>query len=242
MKNIAIITARSGSKGLPDKNIRPLAGHPLITYTIKAALDSGMFDTVMVSTDSEKYAEIARSYGAEVPFLRSEETSSDTAGSWDVVREVLRNYKEMGKEFDKICLLQPTSPLRNAQDIRDAFAYMEEKGATNVLSCTELGVSVFQTYKITESRKTTDAIMNAFNAEQYTNTRRQDLPKDYRANGAIYIVDKQIEDRAYEWVWDNCYYFVMPKEKSVDVDSLLDFLIIETILKHEKEFAVLNNR
>ena len=89
MKNIAIIPARSGSKGLPDKNIKILNGVPLIAYSIKAALDSGVFDTVMVSTDSEKYAEIARNYGAEVPFLRSEKNSSDTAGSWDVVKEVL---------------------------------------------------------------------------------------------------------------------------------------------------------
>ena len=104
MKNIAIITARSGSKGLPDKNIRPLNGIPLLAYNIKAALESGMFDTVMVSTDSEKYAEIARSYGAEVPFLRSAETSSDTASSMSAVREVIARYKEMGKEFDRLLI------------------------------------------------------------------------------------------------------------------------------------------
>lgn len=116
MNNIAIIPARSGSKGLPDKNILDLNGHPLMYYTIKAALKSGCFDTVMVSTDSEKYADIAKSCGAEVPFLRSEELSSDTAGSWDVVREVLTQYKVMGNSFDYVALMQPTSPLRNAED------------------------------------------------------------------------------------------------------------------------------
>ena len=111
LKSIAIITARSGSKGLPDKNIRPLNGVPLIAYTIKAALDSGMFDTVMVSTDSEKYAEIARKYGAEVPFLRSAATSGDKSSSWDAVKEVLAQYKsQLGKTYDLVALLQVTSP------------------------------------------------------------------------------------------------------------------------------------
>ena len=110
MKNIAIITARSGSKGLPNKNILPLDGKPLIAHTIIAAKESGMFDTVMVSTDSEEYAAIAREWGAEVPFLRSEENSSDKAGSWDVVREVLDEYRKRGEEFDTFTLLQPTSP------------------------------------------------------------------------------------------------------------------------------------
>lgn len=117
MKNIAVITARSGSKALVDKNIKLLAGKPLLAYTIEAAKESGCFDTIMVSTDSEKYAVIARDYGAQVPFLRSEATSSDTAGSWDVVREVICQYKELGEVFDSVCLLQPTSPLRTAEDI-----------------------------------------------------------------------------------------------------------------------------
>lgn len=242
MKNIAIITARSGSKGLPDKNIRPLAGIPLIAYTIKAALGSGMFDTVMVSTDSEEYARIAREYGAEVPFLRSEETSTDTAGSWDVVREVLKNYRQMGKQFDKICLLQPTSPLRSGEDIRNAFAFMEEKKATNLLGATELGVPIPLLFRLADSCKTTDALScDPSNASQFY-ARRQNEAAVYRINGAIYIVDKQIEDRTYPWKEDNCYYFLMPPERSVDVDSLLDFVIAESILKHQEEMRELAER
>ena len=104
MANIAIITARSGSKGLKDKNIRLLAGKPLLVYSIEAAIKSGKFDTVMVSTDSEEYADIARAYGAEVPFLRSENTSSDFASSWDVVSEVLNRYHDIGKDYDTFML------------------------------------------------------------------------------------------------------------------------------------------
>ena len=126
MRSIAIIPARSGSKGLPDKNIKPLNGKPLLAYSIEAALASGMFDTVHVSTDSERYAGIARQYGADEPFLRSAETSSDTASSEDAIREVLRRYEEMGQRFDAFMLLQPTSPLRTADDIRAAFGVMEE--------------------------------------------------------------------------------------------------------------------
>ena len=109
MRSIAIIPARSGSKGLPDKNIRPLNGKPLLAYSIEAALASGLFDTVHVSTDSERYADIARQYGADEPFLRSAEASSDTASSEDAIREVLRRYEEMGQRFDAFMLLQPTS-------------------------------------------------------------------------------------------------------------------------------------
>ena len=138
MRSIAIIPARSGSKGLPDKNIRPLNGKPLLAYSIEAALASGLFDTVHVSTDSERYADIARQYGADEPFLRSAETSSDTASSEDAIREVLRRYEEMGQRFDAFMLLQPTSPLRTADDIRAAFGVMEEKQAESVVSVCEM--------------------------------------------------------------------------------------------------------
>ena len=138
MRSIAIIPARSGSKGLPDKNIKPLNGKPLLAYSIEAALASGMFDTVHVSTDSERYAGIARQYGADEPFLRSAETSSDTASSEDAIREVLRRYEEMGQRFDAFMLLQPTSPLRTADDIRAAFGVMEEKLAESVVSVCEM--------------------------------------------------------------------------------------------------------
>ena len=138
MKNLAIIPARSGSKGLPDKNIKELLGKPLMAYSIEAALASGVFDEVMISTDSEKYAEIAKKCGASVPFLRSEATASDTASSWDMVTEVLNNYKKLlGREFDTFCLLQPTSPLRTAEDIRAAYDIYNQKAKFAVVSVCE---------------------------------------------------------------------------------------------------------
>lgn len=137
MVNLAIIPARSGSKGLKDKNIKLLNGKPLLVYSIEAALQAGVFDQVMVSTDSIEYSKIAKSYGAQVPFLRSEVNSSDQASSWDMVREVLSFYREEGKEFDSFCLLQPTSPLRNAEDIRNAYRLYAEHKAASVISVCE---------------------------------------------------------------------------------------------------------
>ena len=116
MRNIAIIPARSGSKGIKDKNIRLLNGKPLLAYTIEAALKSKCFDVVMVSTDSKKYKKIAEEYEAEVPFLRSEGNSKDYSSPWEVVKEVLERFKALGEEFDTFALLQPTSPLRSAKE------------------------------------------------------------------------------------------------------------------------------
>jgi CMP-N,N'-diacetyllegionaminic acid synthase len=229
MKNIAIITARSGSKGLPNKNILPLDGKPLIAHTIIAAKESGMFDTVMVSTDSEEYAAIAREWGAEVPFLRSEENSSDKAGSWPVVREVLEEYRKLGQEFDTLTLLQPTSPLRNAEDIKNAYKLMEEKGAHSVVSMSEALVSPLSCL-IIPSDLCMGGLVNRAN-----NTRRQDRPTYHYVNGAIYVVrvDTFPDDNfIYD---DTCYVYIMPEERSIDIDTALDFMLVETVIKYNKE-------
>ena len=128
MKHLAVITARSGSKGLKDKNIKLLEGKPLLVYSIEAAEQSGKFDCIHVSTDSEKYAQIAREHGADVPFLRDAALATDTAGTWDVLRAVVQQYAAIGQQFDTITLLQPTSPLRDAADIKMAFEIFEETG------------------------------------------------------------------------------------------------------------------
>lgn len=227
MKNIGIITARSGSKGLPDKNILDLNGHPLMYYTIKAALKSGCFDTVMVSTDSEKYADIAKSCGAEVPFLRSEELSSDTAGSWDVVREVLTQYKVMGNSFDYVALMQPTSPLRNAEDIKNAFKMLSRDNVHTVVSVTEVEHPVQWCFTMPESGS-----MKKYAESPYNQMRRQDLETHYRENGAIYIVNaSKILNRDYNYYGDNCYGYVMPGERSMDIDSRMDFMIADMHIK-----------
>ena len=227
MKSIAIITARSGSKGLKDKNIKDLCGRPLIDYTIRAALDSGCFDTVMVSTDSEKYAEISRNCGAEVPFLRSEATSSDKAGSWDVVREVLQKYSEMGKDFDYVTLLQPTSPLRNKDDIINVYAMLEREDVDNVVSVTEVDHPVQWCFPLDDTGS-----MLSYANSQYSFMRRQDLEKHYHENGAIYTVDaKKIMDEDYNFYKCNCFAYMMPRDRSVDIDEELDLFMAKAIIE-----------
>ena len=138
MRNIAVIAARSGSKGLKDKNIKLLNGKPLMAYSIEAAKMSGCFDCIHVSTDSEEYARIAKEYGAEVPFLRDEELASDSADCWDAVRAVLHKYEQRGKYFERVMLLQPTSPLRNAEDIQNSFSLMRQKKSEAVIGVCEM--------------------------------------------------------------------------------------------------------
>ncbi len=227
MKNIAIIPARSGSKGLADKNIKKICGKPLIAYTIEVALKSECFDEVMVSTDSEKYAKIAKKYGASVPFLRGNETSSDTASSWDMVDEVLHNYEALGKKFDTFCLLQPTSPLRIADDIKDAYRLYEERSAISVVSMTELE------HPIEWCGNIDDTCSLAGFIEKNNDSRRQDMRKTYRPNGAIYIVSITEFKNDRFLYREGSFAYIMPQERSVDIDTSLDFKIAEIMLREE---------
>lgn len=227
MKNIAVIPARSGSKGLPDKNIRPVNGKPLLAYTIEAALESGCFDTVHVSTDSERYAEIARQYGADVPFLRSAALATDTASTWDAVREVLARYDELGKRFDTMMLMQPTTPLRTGEDVKEAYALLQKKQAKSVIAVCEVDHSPLWCDTIPDSGS-----MKGFGRKDLAWVNRQDLRPYYRVNGAIYLfsvngINIPPDDEIYE---DNCYALFMDRKKSVDVDSEDDLALVEFLL------------
>lgn len=226
MRNLAIIPARSGSKGLVDKNIKMLCGKPLVAYSIEAAVKSNCFDEVMVSTDSEKYASIAKEWGASVPFLRSNENSSDSASSMDMIQEVLMKYKELGKEFDTVCLLQPTSPLRVDKDIVDAYALLHDKDAESVVSVVPEQHSPLWSNVIPD-----DLSLDSFLRPEVKNTPRQNLPTHYRLNGAVYIMKVKEENRLAKLYSEGCYAYIMPSERSVDIDTNIDFLFAETLLK-----------
>lgn len=229
MKHLAVIPARSGSKGLPDKNIKPLAGKPLMAWTIEAALSSGVFDTIHVSTDSEKYAGIAREHDADVPFLRSAASSSDTASSWSVLLEVLEKYAQLGQNFDTVTLLQPTSPLRTAEDIRCTHRMMAEKGAEAVVSVCEVDHSPLWCNTLPEN-----GCMDGFlPPEAYLP--RQSLRTYYRLNGAIYMISTAALLRKKRLVYDaDCYAYIMPRIRSIDIDEPVDFLIAETLMRENK--------
>lgn len=222
---IAIIPARSGSKGLKDKNIKPLNGKPLMVYSIDAALKSKAFSTVFVSTDSELYAQIAIDNGADAHFLRTQENSSDYSSSWDAVREVIHHFETEDVFFDEIMLLQPTSPLRTSEDILQAIDIFIDKKAMIVESLTEMDHSPLWSNTLPE-----DGSMDSF-FNSYSNLPRQALPKYYRENGAIYLIKREVLFKKDSEMFDEkCYAYIMPRERSIDIDVEIDFRIAEVML------------
>lgn len=229
MRNIAIIPARSGSKGLKDKNIKELNGKPLMAYTIEAALESGIFDCVHVSTDSEKYAEIGRQFGADVPFLRDSELAGDKSSTWDALRYVVQEYRKRGKEFELVTLLQPTSPMRNARNIREAYEVFEQKSADAVISICELEHSIQICNKLGENGSMYNFIdSNKVGARQLSDTY-------YRLNGAIYIQKTELLMNKQNFYNENSYAYIMDQRHSVDIDNELDFLFVEMLMKDNKD-------
>jgi CMP-N,N'-diacetyllegionaminic acid synthase len=218
MNNIAIIPARSGSKGLKDKNIRLLTGKPLMAYSIESARKSGCFSEVMVSTDSAEYQRIAVEHGANVPFLRSEAASTDTAGSWDVVCEVLDGYAEMGKYFDTVCLLQPTSPMRTADDIERAYKIYSENNADAVTSVCEADHSPLWCMTLPENRS-----LKEFRSQSHGNAPRQKLEQYYRLNGAVFIRKIRYDGGKSVICDTEEFAYIMDKRRSVDIDTIEDF-------------------
>lgn len=225
MNNLAIIPARSGSKGLKDKNIKILNGKPLLAYSIDAALKSGIFDEVYVSTDSQEYADIAMKYGAKVPFLRSEKAATDQASSWDVVREALSCYEKEDKNFDMITLLQPTTPLRTAEDIQRSYQLYQENKANAVVSVCEVDHSPLWSNTLPE-----DLSLTNFIRKEVSDMPRQQLQTYYRINGGIYMVKVDYFKKTDNIYADSCYAYIMDKKRSVDIDDEFDFRIAEVLL------------
>ncbi len=230
MGNIAIIPARSGSKGVRNKNIKNLCGKPLIAYTIEAAINSMQFDEIMVSTDSQQYAEIAKQYGAKVPFLRCLENASDSADTWDVVEEVLNFYSNKGQMFESFCLLQPTSPLRNKDDIVNAYDIYSKKASFAVVSVCEAEHSPMWIGRLSDNMELSGFIPRNQMKQRQTNG------KFYRLNGAIYIVNcERFKNDKYLYQ-SGSFAYVMPINRSIDIDSEYDFMLAECIVDNHDLF------
>ncbi|ENH98115.1 acylneuraminate cytidylyltransferase [Gracilibacillus halophilus YIM-C55.5] len=230
MNRIAIIPARSGSKGLPGKNIKKLNGKPLIAYTIEAAKNSNEFDEIIVSTDSQEYANISKSFGANVPFLRDNSLATDKSPTWDAVKEVLTWFQEKRNiNFSTVCVLQPTSPLRDSHDIIKAFSVFKVKQAKSVVSVSEVDYNPNLTNILPDNHS-----LNGFISTDNEKKRRQELEEYYRLNGAIYI------RRAEEILKDDpiyteeTYAYIMSKENSIDIDDYIDFLFAEVVMKYKE--------
>jgi CMP-N,N'-diacetyllegionaminic acid synthase len=225
--NIAIIPARSESKGLPHKNIKCFSGKPLISHSIQCAIESGIFDEIYVSTDSRQYADIAIEYGASVPFLRKNGLAEDTSSIWDVVIDALLMYKETGKIFDMVTLLQPTSPLRIPFDIIKAYQLYNDKSADSVISVCEVDYLPYLCNTLP-----TDRSMQGFLQQNLLNTQRQQYAEHFRINGALYMVKCSYFENNSNIYGEKSFAYIMPKERSVDIDDEWDFVIAQEL--HEK--------
>jgi CMP-N-acetylneuraminic acid synthetase len=224
-KILAIIPARSGSKGIKDKNIKPLNGKPLIYYSIHEALESSIIDEVIVNTDSEKIASISKKYEAKIPFIRPNELSTDEASTIDVIEHTLNYYEEKNMNFDYFILLQPTSPLRTSEDIINAFELLEQKKAKSIISVCETEHSPLLMNTLNNRLE-----MNNF-IKPENNKRRQELEKYYRINGAIYISEVKNFLETKSFYGKDSYAYIMPVNRSVDIDNEIDLKLAEIIMR-----------
>lgn len=222
---LAVVTARGGSKGLPRKNVLPLAGRPLIGWTIAAARTSRCVTRVIVSTDDAEIAAAACTEGADVPFVRPAYLSSDTASSIDVLKHALQECPG----YDYVVLLQPTSPLRTADDIDGAFQQMLAHRATTCVSVCEVNESPWLMYLRQEDGRITRLL-----PEPVGGTRRQDLPVAYRLNGAVYFARTEWFLANSRLIDEATVGYVMPPERSVDIDTCADFDRAASLLNTEQ--------
>ena len=225
---VGIIPARGGSKGLPRKNVLPLQGKPLIAWTIEQAKASRYLDKVIVTTDDEEIASIAKTHGADVPFMRPQELASDTARAIDVIVHALNWIEAHDEAVDILVLLQPTSPFRTAEDINSAIEVLFLKKARAVISVCETEHHPYWSNVLPE-----DGSMDGFLKPELANRNRQELPTFYRLNGAIYAADCAYVRSQQGFFGKQTYAYVMPRERSIDIDAKIDFQFAEFLLQRD---------
>ncbi len=224
MSSIAIITARGGSKRIPHKNIKPFLGKPIIEYSIEAALNAGVFDEVMVSTDDEEIARIAEACGAKVPFFRSKENSDDFSTTSDVIREVLKEYENRGQRFDYACCIYPTAPFLTAETIRDAMEILMDKKADSVVPVVKFSFPPQRAVVVRDG-----AIK--MNMPEYALTRSQDLEPWYHDCGQFYCLNVESFLEQGFLVMDNTYPYYQDEMNVQDIDTVEDWEMAEMKMK-----------
>ena len=220
MKKIAIITARGGSKRIPRKKIKDFCGKPILAYSIEAAVSSGLFDTVMVSTEDEEIAEVAKRYGAEVPFYRSEKTAGDFATTNDVLLEVLEEYKKRGQEFELACCIYPTAPFVSAEKLKKAMGELENSDADTLIPVVPFSYPPQRAMVVREGRL-------VFFQPEYMDSRSQDLEPHYHDVGQFYVFRTEAFERNRKLMLGNILPFVISELEVQDIDNESDWKIAE---------------
>lgn len=227
-KRLAIITARGGSKRIPHKNIREFCGKPIIEYSIEAALASGVFDEVMVSTDDEKIAQIAKDAGAKIPFLRSAETSNDFATTADVIMEVLAQYEKQGKDYDVACCIYPTAPFITSEKLKSAVMLLENKNYDSVMPVAEFSFPPLRGMVMEEDKI-------SYKWEEFSLMRSQDLEKIYHDVGQFYVFDVEKFKESKKLVTKNTGALVIDELEMQDIDNEVDWKLAELKYQLMKE-------
>lgn len=227
MNNLVLIPARGGSKGIPGKNIKPLNGRPLIYYTLDAACTVASPENICVSTDSDEIIGIVRKYGLDVPFKRPDYLASDTAGSYEVILHAIDFYEQRGIKYDRIVLLQPTSPFRTGTHIQEALS-LYHPGTDMVASVKIAHANPY----FTLFEENTEGFLSRSKPGGFT--RRQDCPFVYEFNGAIYIMNVQSLKIQTHSNFAKIRKYVMAEEDSLDIDTNLDWIVAEAICRKKQ--------
>ena len=225
MRLLTIIPARGGSKGIPRKNIKPLAGKPLIYYTIDCARAISPDENICVSTDDDEIIQVVENYGLKVPFKRPQELATDTAGTYEVLLHALDFYKQKGREYDVVLLLQNTSPFRTASHIREALD-LYSPDVDMVVSVKECAANPY--YCVFEENQ--DGYLQICKGDGNI-IRRQDAPKVFEYNGAIYVINAKSLIHQHMHQFKKRIKYVMDEKSSLDLDTMNDWLIAEMIIK-----------
>lgn len=224
-KVLAIIPARGGSKGVPRKNIRYLAGKPLIAWTIEAAKKSKYIDRLILTSEDQEIIDMARKYECEAPFIRPQELALDETPGIEPILHALDNILE----FDYVVLLQPTSPLRIAEDIDTCIDMLIETKSPACVSVTEVDASPYWMYSIDENR-----LMHQLIKQEQCSVRRQDLPKAFSLNGAVYVADVKWLLKSKTFLTEETSAYIMPKNRSHDIDTEEDFVWCEWVFNNKQ--------
>lgn len=229
--NIAIITARGGSKRIPRKNIKPFLGKPIIAYSIETAIQSGLFKDVIVSTDDAEIAEIAIKYGASVPFMRSNENSNDYAGTADVLLEVIEQLKQVGKNYENICCMYPTAPFVSTDSLTKAFSLLKERNYTTVFPVCAFSYPVLRSLKIDSDNKV------KMNWPENLNKRSQDLEPLYHDAGQFYWANANLFNQNKKLFTDNSGVIILDELEVQDIDNEIDWKLAELKYQLKMSFA-----